>query len=120
MKLENRKVLLFIDNCTTHNHDIELSSIKVHFLPPNTTSILQPMNQGVIQNFKMFYRKEIIGRLVDNIDNNESFSINILEAIRMSDMAWRSVTPQTILNCFIKAGFKDDDIIALDNSTTIF
>lgn len=57
MKLENRKVLLFIDNCSAHNHDIELSSIKVHFLPPNTTSILQPMDQGVIQNFKMFYRK---------------------------------------------------------------
>lgn len=37
----------------------------------------------------------------------------------MSDKAWRSVTPQTILNCFIKAGFKDADIIALDNSTTI-
>ncbi|XP_025406344.1 tigger transposable element-derived protein 6-like, partial [Sipha flava] len=92
MKLENRKVLLFIDNCTAHNHDIELSSIKVHFLPPSTTSILQPMDQGVIQNFKMFYRKEIIRR---------------------------SVTSQTILNCFIKAGFKDGDIIALDNSTTI-
>lgn len=119
MKIENRKVLLFIDNCTAHNHDIELSSIKVHFLPPNTTSILQPMDQGVIQNFKMFYRKEIIRRLVDNIDNNESLSINILEAITMSDKAWRSVTPQTILNCFIKAGFKDGDIIALDNSTTI-
>lgn len=112
-KLENQKVLLFID--TAHNHDIEFSSIKVYFLPPNTTSILQPMDQGVIQNFKMFYRKKIIRRLVDN---NESFSINILEAIRMYVKAWRSVTPQTILNYFIKVGFKDGDIIPIDNSTT--
>jgi len=57
MKLENRKVLLFIDDCTAHDHNIELSSIKVYFLPPNTTSILQPMDQSFIQNFKMFYRK---------------------------------------------------------------
>jgi hypothetical protein len=71
MKLENRKILLFIDNCPAPNHDIELSSIKVHFLPPNTTSILQFMDQGVIQNFKMYYRREIIRRLVDNIDNNK-------------------------------------------------
>lgn len=66
------------------------------------------MNQGVIQNFKTFYRKEIIKRLVQNIDNNESFTINILEAIRTVDEVWRSVTPQTILNCFVKVGFKED------------
>jgi hypothetical protein len=45
------------------------------------------MDQGIIQNFKMYYRREIIRRLVDNIDNNEPFSINVLEAIRMSDKA---------------------------------
>ena len=81
MKLENRNVQ-FIDNCTAHNHNIELSFINVHFLPPNKTSIFQPMDQGIIQNFKMFYRKEIIRRLVDNIENNKSFSLNILEAIK--------------------------------------
>lgn len=65
------------------------------------------MNQSVVQNFKMCYRKEIIRQLVENIDNNELFSINIIEAIKMSDKAWKSVTQQTILNCFVKAGFKD-------------
>jgi len=42
----------------------------------------------------------------------------MLKTIIMSDKAWRSVTLQTILNCFIKAGFKDGDI-AIDNSATI-
>jgi hypothetical protein len=81
MKLENKKILLFIDNCAAHNYDIELSSIKVHFSPPNTISILQSMDQDDIQNFKMYYRREISRWLVDNIDNNESFSINILECL---------------------------------------
>jgi hypothetical protein len=40
IKLENQKVILFIDNCTAHNHNSEFSSIKVHFLPPNTTYTL--------------------------------------------------------------------------------
>lgn len=27
----------------------------------------------------------------------------------MSNKTWKSVTPQTILNCFVKASFKDSD-----------
>lgn len=51
------------------------------------------MDQGVEQIFKMFCRIEIIRRLIGNIENNESLiiSINILEAMRMSDKARRSV-----------------------------
>jgi hypothetical protein len=113
MKLENRKVLLFIDNCIARNHDIELSSIKVHFLLPNSTFILQSMGQGVVLNFKMFCSKEIIIRLVDN---NELFFINILESIRMSDKASSNVTPQKILNCYIKTSFKNGDIIQINIS----
>lgn len=43
------------------------------------------MNQDVIHNFKMFYSKKIIKQLVENMDNNESFFINILKTIRMFD-----------------------------------
>ena len=39
-----RKVALVIDNCPSHPHVInDLSAIDIIFLPPNTTSILQPM-----------------------------------------------------------------------------
>ncbi|CAI6357775.1 unnamed protein product [Macrosiphum euphorbiae] len=114
MKLENRKVLLFIDNCTAHNHDIELSSIKVHFLPPNTTPILQPMDQGVIQNFKMFYRKEIIRQFflirlgeaslanfvetTTGMDDKAFSALNNLEDV----VAERSNMKQTLITDFFK------------------
>lgn len=70
MKLKNWKGLLFIDNCIAHDYDIGLGFINTHFLSLNTTSILQPMIQDVIHNFKMFYLKKIIKQLVENIDNN--------------------------------------------------
>lgn len=57
--------------------------------------------------------------LVDNIDNNESFSMNIFE-IRMFNLIQRNVTPVNhgiYLNCFIKTDFiKDCDIIPINNS----
>ena len=44
-----RKIALIIDNCTAHPHVEQLASIELIFLPPNTTSHMQPMDQGVIR-----------------------------------------------------------------------
>ena len=60
MKKANRKILMFVDNCTAHNNIPHLENIKIHFLPPNTTSTLQPLDQGIIKKFKMMYREEIV------------------------------------------------------------
>ena len=54
--LEGRKVALVIDNLLTTHPNIEnIKSIKLCFLPPNTTSCLQPMDQGVIRSLKCKY-----------------------------------------------------------------
>ena len=55
-RLTGRKVLLLMDNCSAHPHDLQLSNIKFLLLPPNTTSRSQPMDAGVIANFKQLYR----------------------------------------------------------------
>ena len=52
--VERRHIALVIDNATCHP-DIPLSNIKLVFLPPNTTSHTQPMDQGIIANFKSHY-----------------------------------------------------------------
>ena len=49
---EGRNVAFVIDNCPVHPHTDDLKAIKFHFLPPNTTSTTQPMDQGVIRTLK--------------------------------------------------------------------
>ncbi|KAJ7329036.1 hypothetical protein JRQ81_015210 [Phrynocephalus forsythii] len=59
------KALLATDNVPVHplglEEDLleELTFIKVIFLPPNTTPLLQPMGQQVISNFKKLYTREL-------------------------------------------------------------
>ena len=39
---QKRKITLILDNCTAHPHNSNLDSIKLVFLPPNTTATCQP------------------------------------------------------------------------------
>ena len=47
---------------------------KIHlvFMPANTTPILQPVNQGVISNFKSYYLKNTLHKVIEAIDSNSS------------------------------------------------
>ena len=58
------KAVLILDNCSAHP-DPELlvstdGKIKAKFLPANVTSLIQPMDQGVIQALKMGYKKKLL------------------------------------------------------------
>jgi hypothetical protein len=57
MKNLNRKIIIFLDNATCQP-DIKLTNIQLSFLPPNTGSICQPLDLGVIKAFKAQYRKK--------------------------------------------------------------
>ena len=53
---EGRKIVLLVDNCPTHPSIDNLVSTELIFLPPNTTSKFQPMNEGVIRSLKAHYK----------------------------------------------------------------
>ncbi|XP_063436430.1 tigger transposable element-derived protein 4-like [Mytilus trossulus] len=57
MNKRKRRIFMIVDNRQPHPHVPGLKSIKLVFLPPNTTSVTQPMDQGVIRNLKLHYRK---------------------------------------------------------------
>jgi hypothetical protein len=50
-------------------------NIKVVFLPPNTTPLLQLMNQGVIATFKAYNLCRTFARLVEATDGENKPSV---------------------------------------------
>ena len=113
---ENRKVILFLDNatCRRESMDDKFSNIKIVFLPKNTTSRLQPLDAGIIRNFKVKYRKSLVKYVLSRINDNASAvevvqDGNILMAIRWVQRAWKDVTSSTVKRCFEKCGFREGD-----------
>jgi len=111
MSQENRKIILFVDNCTAHPRTLstKLKSVTLAYFPPNTTSKLQPMDQGIINNLKVYYRKRILNKVISNLEQRTT--ITLRDCISEVSKAWRSdVTSETIKKCFFKAGFTNENI----------
>ena len=62
------KILLLLDNAPDHAAVDILQSkdgkVSTMFFPPNTSSILQPMDQGILEALKRRYKKFILGHLI--------------------------------------------------------
>ncbi|UYV75131.1 hypothetical protein LAZ67_12002593, partial [Cordylochernes scorpioides] len=92
---EGRRILLLLDNATSHCVPNDgLSNIKIHFLPPNMTANLQPLDSGIIKSFKA-------GELADTHLPTE---LRLDYAVRYCKMAWDSVSPDSISNCWNHTG----------------
>ena len=60
MRHARRNIILLLDNASSHSTETiqSLSNIHVHFLPPNTTSCLQHIDQGIGYSLKVIFRVE--------------------------------------------------------------
>ena len=122
MKLQNRNVLLFLDNATSHQESIQksLTNIKLVFLPKNTTPRLQPLDAGIIRAFKLKYRKLLIKYVISRVDENMRGpdiikAVDVLKVIGWVKSAWEEVTPDTIKHCFEKCGFPTEYYAAVSS-----
>ena len=120
---EKQNILLFVDNCSGHPH-LVLSNIKLVFLPPNTTSHLQPCDAGIIQTVKLHYRKRFMRHVLSEMDEVDTASelvktITVRDAICWLDMAWDdALTETTIMKCFRKCGFATPLDVPSDQPST--
>jgi hypothetical protein len=105
----NRKILLLIDNCSAHPQIKNLQNIQLEFLPPNATSVLQPMDQGIIRSLKSHYRKLLVKRLVQDLEEKKRSTISLLNAVNYIHKAWSLVETKTIKNCFQHAKWRQED-----------
>ena len=63
------------------------------------------MDQGVIRSLKAKYRKNMVRKIIRNLEKNKALpAISILNGMQMLVSAWNSVSIETIVNCFRKAG----------------
>ena len=80
-------------------------------LPPNATSIMQPLDQGIIISAKIRYKKKLAERYLACVENNKDANsllkaLDIVQATNMIAASWRETSSTIIQNCFRKAGFK--------------
>nr|XP_022908489.1 tigger transposable element-derived protein 6-like [Onthophagus taurus] len=115
MIAQHRHILLTLDNCAAHKtENLNLSNITVYFFPSNTTSRLQPLNQGIIANFKSFYKAKLVKFAIFAIENNGNVKWGLLQAIKAIGSSWNAVNQQTIKRCFNKT-WPNTDLIDEEN-----
>ena len=119
---ENRKIAFIINNCPAHPTIADLSNVKLIFLPSNTASVSQPMDQGVIKCLKAFYRRRLINLMIKPLEQGQDLpKISIVRALQLLVASWNDVTKTTIVNCFGKANISaKDQVNAAEDSDDPF
>lgn len=106
------RLLLILDDAPGHPQHIGAMhpDVKVVYLPLNTTTLIQPMDQGAIAAFKAHYLRQTFAQAVKATESGQTLQefwkgFNILNAIQNIAAAWEEVTQQC-MNCIWKKVLK--------------
>lgn len=112
------KAIILLDNAPAHPDEKKLCSadgkIICLFLPPNTTSLMQPMDQGVIYTAKRLYRKRFLSEVfeveesTDGEDRRAEKTLQNIKSYNFRSMifnfaaAVKDIAPSTLANAWNK------------------
>ena len=116
-------VALIMDGCSGHDGSIvdETGQITIFFLPPNTTSMFQPLDQGIIAAVKSEYRYRLLTKMVSSVENYEElqsiaqniprgrrgldhgFPPHVIDAAKLIKESWDTITASTIAGCWARS-----------------
>ena len=105
------KALLLLDNAPAHPDSSFLvsqdKSITAMYLPPNTTALIQPMDQGVLEAVKRRYRRSMLRKLLLQDEEGQSViegikGINMKDVVYMSASAWDDIPAVTLTRSWNK------------------
>ncbi|KAF2195896.1 DDE-domain-containing protein [Zopfia rhizophila CBS 207.26] len=107
---EDVEVILLMDNFSAHLAGMELAppppNVRIEFLPKNSTSQYQPLDQGIIANYKHYYKRQWLRFCINTYAQKQDpiKTVTLVDALRWTQIAWRDcVTPQTIRHCWVKS-----------------
>lgn len=102
MQREDRRIILTLDNASSHFINYEPKNIELAYFSANMTSHVQPLDAGIVRCFKAHYRQAFSLRAVemDEADELDIYKIDLLEAMTMACEAWDAVSSETIKNCW--------------------
>ena len=111
------KALLLLDNAPAHPSADKLVSadgrIRVMYLPANTTSLIQPMDQGVISACKRRYQRRYLNEVMVVIENEQD-KVNDTRGLRTLENIQNYTIKSAIFN--FANSWKDLKISTLANS----
>ncbi|GBO18913.1 hypothetical protein AVEN_261345-1 [Araneus ventricosus] len=102
-----RPDFFWLNNCPGHPSAEELCSdageISAMFLPSNTIALIQPMDQNVIQNIKLVYRKLLLTNILNDPVHNENLeetlkNVNLKDVVFSLANCWASMSILLINN----------------------
>jgi hypothetical protein len=85
---------------------LQLQNTLIIWLPPNSTSHFQPLDQGIIRTWKAYWKQKWVRYLVEEYGAGQDpvASMHILQALRWGIAAWElDLKSSTIERCFRKA-----------------
>jgi hypothetical protein len=121
-KMRGRKVVLLMDNFKPHEiavssieaSTVQLQNTSIIWLPANSTSRFQPLDQGIIYTWKSHYKNSWLDYMLREYEAGRDpiQTTNILKSIRWAIQAWDlDIKASTITNCF-KKGLWNESTLA--------
>ena len=128
----NAPTLLILDNCGPHGAELvdPFGQVTVVFLPPNCTSVFQPMDAGVIAALKKNYRYRLLRRMLEIFEErterrqaakdakmaagtmglNEGHPPHLVDVMDILHDVWKEVTEESVRNCWVKSSLVSKDV----------
>lgn len=103
------KVLLLVDNVSSHPEDLHHPNVKIVFLPPNTTSLIQPLDQGIISTFKAVMLRFTFEWLLDELDSDNNMTVpaiwkkyTMMDCLDFIRRSLQTIKQKTLAGCWKK------------------
>lgn len=77
MVKQKTKIVIFMDNVSSHKVNVSLSNVNKLYIPANSMSKIQPLDQGIIKILKSNYRRLIFKYAVHLLDQDQLVLIQL-------------------------------------------